>query len=222
MRLKEFIRILERYPEDSEDPQVIVQQLAVLAAVRAADKGQLPVSCGKGDTLDMDIIHAGILAGLERIHKFDGTIGDMRAFLYKTIDGTIRNYAWARENRIEDNHNTDISKVLVLEAAEPIGMGEDVAERNVGTVILRDASSPDLELEKEQEPIPKTAAKALGEVFAYLGEEATALLQKDAQIGRNAIKRREWADSLGLTVMGLATKLSRLRVRARVWALSRQ
>lgn len=222
MRLKEFIRILERYPEDSENPQVIVQQLAVLAAVRAADKGQLPASCGKGETLDMDIIHAGILAGLERVHKFDGTIGDMRAFLYKTIDGTIRNYAWARENRIEDNHNTDISKVLVLEAAEPIDRGDDAAERSHSSIVLRDASSPDLELEKEQEPTPKTAAKALWEVFAYLGEEATALLQKDAQIGYNALKRREWAYSLGLTVGGLTTKLSRLRVRARVWALRQQ
>lgn len=232
MKLKEYVKQLDKlYPSDCEVPSVIVQQLACLAAINLAAKGRLPASCGRGADIDMDIVNAGILAGLEKIKVHDGTLGTLRAFLYKTIAGTIQNYAWARENRVEDNHNTDITKLMIYDSVPRTGMGEQSADNpedkerpsdfrsKVGDDYLITDETPESILSAEEESESNPTQEAFREVKAFLGKEDTALLLKSAQIGYDAAKRIEWASSLGLTSASLNTRLARIRKRARDWAL---
>lgn len=212
MKLKAYAaKLADQFPADSTDPTVIVQQLACLAAVNLASKGKLPAAVGRGKDIDMDVVQAGILAGLEKIKLYDGTLGTLRAFLYKTIAGTIQNYAWARENRVQDNHNTDLSKILIVEPPT------DEEEETFKHQPLVDPSTP-LSIAMDMEE--QTAQEALGEVLSCLNEGEKALLMKDAAMGYNAPERQKWADSMGITVASLRMRLFRLRERAREWYLS--
>lgn len=233
LKLKDYIKSLSKYPTDSEEPGIIVQQLAVLAAVRAADKGRLPASCGKGKSLDMDIVQAGILAGLERVHQYDGTLGhDMRAFLYKTIAGTIQDYAWKRENRITDGRWK--FPELVLDSV-PYFLGEggsgfmdaeaegDHGKKKTAEDVLLEEVTPLAIIEaEEEEDGAKTAVRRLRKVLGSVGEEGKAMLIRDSQIGRNRLLREQWAREIGITPAALHMRLVRLRQKAREWALTLQ
>jgi hypothetical protein len=207
LKVKDYVQKLEaNYPADSDIPTVIVQQLACLAAYRLAAKGQLPASCGKGEGIDMDVIHAGILIGLERLRLYDGSIGTLRAFLYRTIAGTIQNYAWKRENRVTDGLWAFPDKVYTSEVDDH---DEELGGRKEQKLI--DEKTPEtilLDAERSQ-------YQPLREAFAYLGKEDSLLLLKAAQIGVRAL-----ALELKANPGSLATKLARLRKKAREWALA--
>lgn len=214
MNIKAYMKYLAAtFPADSEDPTVIVQQLAVLAAINLAAKGRLPGAIGRGEDIDLDVVHAGIVAGLEKIKQYDGTIGTMRAFLYKTIAGTIQNYAWKRENRVTDG---SWDNVLTLDSTPSAPADDTVAEDEV-IVEGNDAEAIMLSEEREE-----AHAEGLRLAFAHLGEEGGEMLLKDSQIGYNAAARREWAESLGISIGALNMRLVRLRHQAREWALTLQ
>src|SRR5450631_1048666 len=95
MVFKQYLAFVSKHiPADSDKPTDIVQSLACLIAARLSGGGKLPVACGVGDSLDMDIVNAGILAGLEKISTYDPSKGTMRQFLYPSIAGAMQGYAW--------------------------------------------------------------------------------------------------------------------------------
>lgn len=221
MNIKEYIKKLASdYPADSDDPTVIVQQLACLAGMRLSEQGKIPAACGVGDRLDMDIIQAGILAGLERVRHYDGTIGTMRAFLYKTIAGTMQNYAWKRENRVTDGIWEFPEKVFDSESQMP--PCEEGTDKGMGmpkAQVLIEDSTPETILEREQDT---TSADQLTGLTDLLGREAIGLLLKDASLGYNATARHKWAAEIGVSIGALNMRLVRLRQKAREWALNVQ
>lgn len=236
MILKQYIRQIEaNIKPDTNHPKEVVQLLACLIGDRLSRGGKLPVSCGSGEHLDMDIINEGIFKGLEMLSKFDATQGSLRQFLYPSMAGAMRNYAWERENRVGDMRSNDLPKaVSFFEKASPqdsdhYSDGKDIPEEEImpqhGDMDLLDgrlvdpqtASSP---MEAEEEEARR--AEVLGSTIRHLGRESMGMLLRDAQIGYNSAERQKWADSLGVSVGALSVKLSRLRRDAREWAMNVQ
>lgn len=215
MKLKEYLKyVAKNIPADSEKPTDIVQALSCLIASRLAVSGKLPVSCGHGDGLDMDIVQAGILAGLEKIADYDSTQGTMRQFLYPSIAGTMQAYAWERENRIADSRSKEWPTIVSFED-NPEGDSNTPLESG-----LVDTRTTESDMIDEEDA--KTAHKVIAATVAALGTDDMALLLRDAQIGYNAALRLAWAQEIGVSIGALNMRLSRLRKAAREWALSVQ
>lgn len=199
--------VMSHVKADSEKPTDIVQALACLIATRLSTGGKLPVACGQGDTLDMDVVQAGILAGLEKIAEHDSTKGTIQQFLYPTIAGAMRDFAWQRENRVSDSRGGDW----------PIVVDTDEAHLESAMVTT---DTPESILEANE--AAQTTYNGITAAIAGMPPEDMALLMKDAQIGYNAVERRKWADEIGVTVGTLSMRLSRLRKTARDWAMNVQ
>ncbi len=211
MILKEYLAWVSKHvPADSEKPTDMVQSLACLIASRLSTGGKLPVACGQGDQLDMDVVQAGIIAGLEKIAGYDASLGSMRQYLYPTIAGAMQTYAWERENRVADSRSNEWPDILCL--------NDDSSETEQSEPqALIDTRSPETAMIEEEDA--KSAYKAITAAVAGLGTTDMGMLLKDAQIGYNAAKRQQWADEIGVTVGALSMRLSRLRKLAREWAL---
>lgn len=226
MKFKQYLKwVSEHIPPESDSPTDIVQSVTCLIASRLSILGRLPIACGYGDNLDMDIVQAGLLAGLEKIGDYDRTLGtSMRQFLYPTIAGAMQSYAWERENRIGDSRPRIWPEIMDAEDSGWIGdPSNDVDDETpVGPLEERliDSDSPESLMVQEEES--KTALAAIGAAVAGLGTDDMALLLKDAQIGYNAAKRQAWADEIGVTLGALSMRLSRLRKVAREIALKNQ
>lgn len=236
MKFKQYADyICKSIKPDSENPFDIVQSLAVLIAERLSMGGKLPLSCGKGKDLDMDIVQAGLLAGLERLHAFDGTLGTLRQFLYPTMAGAMQSYAWERENRVGPSRPDEWPQIIsFFERQDSVNIHDHRSDRAAltedrdsrvafGGVIesaLLDHNTPETLLEDEQAAI--ASLETIRAAISYLGTDSAAMLLKDSKIGYNAAKRREWADELGISIPALTMRLSRLRKAAREWALSLQ
>lgn len=227
MILKDYLKwVSSHVPADSEKPTDIVQSLACLIGSRLSGSGKLPVSCGVGDRLDMDIVQAGILAGLEKIATYDGTLGSMRQYLYPTIAGAMQGYAWERENRVADSRPVEWPECVNLSEGETWPpQGADNAEysdqsgHEVEAGLVTSATPQSL---IEDEEASQTALAGIRAAVAGLGTEDMGLLLKDAQIGYNAAERLAWAREKGITLGALSMRLSRLRKTAREWALTVQ
>lgn len=214
MNLRQYVKYLgERFPADSQEPTVIVQQLACLAARNLANKGRLPASCGKPTDVDMDIVQSGILAGLEHLRKYDGEIGTLRAFLYKTIAGTMQNYAWKRENRITDGI-WDLTQTAIVHTEVQPQIEVDSARKQ--EYLIEEATPETIAIEAEA----STPRERLDVALEGISSEDKGMLIKSAQIGANLALRSLWAAELGISYLHLANKLSRARKRARDWALA--
>lgn len=202
----------------------MVQSLACLIASRLSVSGKLPIACGMGDNLDMDIVQAGILAGLEKIASYDSALGTMRQYLYPTIAGAMQGYAWERENRVADSRPDVWPEVLSIQDGDswpPQGGGGEYSDQpKAQDAALITSATPETALMEEEDA--KTAYKAITAAIAGLGTDDVALLLRDAQIGYNAAKRQQWADELGISLGALSMRLSRLRKAAREWALNVQ
>lgn len=236
MRFKQYADyVCKTIKPDSENPQDIVQTLAVLIAERLSMGGKLPVSCGKGKDLDMDIVQAGLLAGLERLHAFDGTLGTLRQFLYPTMAGAMQSYAWERENRVGPSRPDEWPQITSFtERQDSIDVQSRFGERGrlteevdsraaIGSIIepaLLDHNTPETLLEDEQSAV--SSLETIRAAIGYLGTDSAAMLLKDSKIGYNAAKRRKWAEELGISIPALTMRLHRLRKAAREWALSLQ
>lgn len=215
MILKEYMKYVSKHiPADSDKPTDIVQMLSCLIASRLGTSGKLPASCGYGDGLDMDIVQASILAGLERIADYDSTKGTMRQFLYPSIAGAMQVYAWERENRIADARPRDWPVIIPFEDDPTAESPEPMEDA------LVDGRTPESEMIAEEDA--RTAYKVISATVAALGTDDMALLLRDAQIGYNAALRLEWAREIGVSIGALNMRLSRLRRAAREWALSVQ
>jgi hypothetical protein len=213
MVFKQYLAFVSKHiPADSDKPTDIVQSLACLIAARLSGGGKLPVACGVGDSLDMDIVNAGILAGLEKISEYDSKKGTMRQFLYPTIAGAMQGYAWERENRVSDSRVETWPSIVPMDGSE----AED-AETEPALIDNHTPESDMIDLENA-----KTAYKGITAAVAGLGTEDMAMLLRDAQIGYNAVLRAEWAREIGVSVGALSMRLSRLRREARDWALTVQ
>jgi len=213
MRFKQYLEYVSAHvPADSEKPTDIVQMLACLIAERLSTTGKLPASCGAGNDLDMDIVQAGILAGLEKIADFDSKLGTMRQFLYPTIVGAMRSYAWERENRVSDSR---------LDAGLPeVDYAYAESEDKPLPEQLIEETTPETQLEGEESG--QAALAAISGAMGALGTEGAAMLLRDAHIGRNAELRQAWADEIGVSIGALHMRLSRLRRDARDWGLTLQ
>lgn len=211
MMLKQYItHLLKNVPADSEKPGDIVQLLACLIGTRLSNSGKLPQACGVGEGLDMDIINAGIEAGLAKVKDYDPAQGTMRQFLYPSIAGTMQMYAWERENRVADSRPREW----------PLASSPEEADGERLNDALIDYRTPETEMIEEEEAI--TRGKGIRAAVAGLGTEDMAMLLRDAQIGYNAAKRQAWAAEIGVSVGALSMRLSRLRRAAREWALTVQ
>lgn len=223
MILKDYLKYCSAHiAADSERPTDIVQMLACLVGSRLSSLGKLPVSCGIGDQLDMDVVQAGILAGLEKARDFDATLGtSLRQYLYPIIAGNMRNYAWERENRVSDSRPVSLPTALSIEEGED---DNDTMDNNVeqieGIAVLIDPNSPETVVNEEE--ASQSSYKAIRAAVKGLGSEDMAMLLKDAQIGYNRAKRLAWAQEIGVSLGALQVKLSRLRRDAREWALTVQ
>lgn len=232
MMFKHYLaHVSKRVLPDSENPTDIVQMLACLIGSRLSQSGRLPLACGRGDNLDLDIVQAGIVAGLERIGEYDSAQGTMRQFLYPTMAGAMANYAWERENRVSDSRPITAPTITsFIERATEADAGyreEEEREERAGgeqrSLIERDLvdpNTPETLLEAEQDA--RTAYAGVRAAIAGLGREATAMLLRDAQIGYNAAARAAWAAEIGVTPGALSVRLSRLRRDARDWACTVQ
>lgn len=223
MKFKQYLTWVEKnIRPDSDNPEEIVQLLACLIAVRLSTNGKLPVACGRGNELDQDIVQAGILAGLEKISTYDKTLGSMRQYLYPTIAGAMRTYAWERENRVGDSRPQEWPDVCGIHDDEnPQGpLDADGEETPLNEMALLSADTPESLMIAEEDA--KTSYKAIRAAIAYLGTDDTAMLLKDAQIGYNAAKRQEWAREIGVSTGALAMRLARIRRRAQEFALTIQ
>lgn len=219
-RFKQYLEFVsDHIPADSEKPSDIVQALACLIAQRISTTGRLPASCGVGNDLDMDVVNAGILAGLERISAHDSELGTMRQFLYPTMAGAMVNYAWERENRVNDGRPREGLPTLLMSSYEA-GIGTDDSPPKSLPDALIDYQTPETSMMAEQDA--ETATAGLRAAIVGLGREATAMLLRDAQIGYDAAKRASWAAEIGVSVGALSVRLSRLRRDARDWAMTVQ
>lgn len=223
MKFKQYLTWVEKnIRPDSDNPEEIVQLLACLIAVRLSTNGKLPVACGRGNELDQDIVQAGIVAGLEKIRAYDSAQGSMRQYLYPTIAGAMRTYAWERENRVGDSRPQNWPDVCGIHNDEnPQGpLDADGEESPLNEAALLSADTPESLMIAEEDA--KTSYKAIRAAIAHLGTDDAALLLKDAQIGYNAAKRREWALELGISTGTLAMRLARIRRRAQEFVLTIQ
>jgi hypothetical protein len=227
MRFKQYLEyVSKRIPADSDKPTDIVQMLACLIAQRLSTGGRLPVSCGSGNNLDMDIVQAGILAGLEKIADYDSKLGTMRQFLYPTIAGVMANYAWERENRVGDcrpkaglpPYQSVYDDGTLANSVD--GSNEGSTGRELLPTALIENSTPESLMEAEE--ASKDALAGVRAAVGGLGSEGMGMLLRDAQIGYNAAKRQEWASEIGVSVGALSMRLARLRRDARDWALTVQ
>lgn len=211
MKFKQYLQyVAVHVPADSERPTDIVQSLSCLIAERLSTTGKLPVSCGVGDELDMDIVQAGLLAGLERIKAYDAALGTMRQFLYPTIAGAMRDYAWERENRVSDSRPDEAPQAVAFTDKDE----EDAATEPA----LVNESTPETMMIAEQ--AGTAALERITAAVGSLGTDGAAMLLRDAQIGYDAAKRLEWAAEIGVSLGALNVRLSRLRRDARDWALN--
>src|SRR5271154_6481852 len=111
MKLKTYAKwVVKNIPENTDKPEEIIQQLAVMLGIRLSIAGKFPAACGKGLDLDMDIVQAGITRGLLVLRMGltprNGVTWGAR--LYKPIWGAMQEWAWKRENRVLDsNHPSD-------------------------------------------------------------------------------------------------------------------
>lgn len=223
MILKDYLKHCCLYiPIDSEEPADIVQMLACLIGSRLSTLGKLPVSCGVGEQLDMDIVQAGILAGLEKVSEYDASQGtSLRQFLYPIIAGNMRNYAWERENRVSDSRPADLPVTLPIdEGKDDIDTFDDNGQAIEAITVLIDPATPETVVEKEQ--ASSASYQAIRAAVKGLGSEDMGMLLRDAQIGYNRAKRLAWAEEIGVSLGALQVKLSRLRRDAREWALTVQ
>jgi len=210
VKFKPYMEYVARnIPADSVRPTDIVQALACLIASRLSAKGSLPASCGTGNDLDMDIVQAGILAGLEKLNSFDASKGTLKQYLYTAMAGAMHGYAWERENRVAD------SRPRVWPSTIPIT--EDDSDIESALIDYRTTEAEIIAEEDQQ-----TAREAISAAIDNMPAEDMAMLLRDAKIGYNAALRQAWANEIGVTVAALSTRLSRLRRKAREWALSVQ
>lgn len=211
MQLKEYLRTLElRLDADSDDPATMVQQLACLAGIRLSNKGSLPASCGRGPNLDMDVVQAGILAGLEKIRKYDGVTGNIRAFLYPGIAGEIHDYAWKRENRVTDGLWNDIYEVYAADSYEQPGDDEIAPPRMPSNMVVQSFEDMYTEAEGIRDKT-NTRAKRLAIVYKSISTEEKEIFETAAIMGNNKRLRGNWADSLGMSYEKLREKIRRTR-----------
>lgn len=211
MQLKEYLRTLElRLDADSDDPATMVQQLACLAGIRLSNKGSLPASCGRGPNLDMDVVQAGILAGLEKIRKYDGVTGNIRAYLYPRIAGEIQNYAWKRENRVADGIWSDIYEVYAADSYEQPGDEDAAPHRMPSNMMVPSFEEMYVEAERIKEKV-NTKEKLISLVFKSLSKEEQEIFQTAAVMGNNKPLRLAWGEQLGLSPSGLKRKISYVR-----------
>lgn len=224
MKFKQYMEYVSVHvPADSDKPTDIVQALACLLASRLSVGGRLPASCGIGDDLDMDIVQAGLLAGLEKIADYRPELGtSMRQFLYPTMAGAMSNYAWERENRVSDSRPSVGLATQDITSSYETGSSEegDVRARELLPDALIEPQTPESMLMAGD--AAETAHAGVRAAIAGIGKEATALLLRDAQIGYNAAARAAWAAEIGVSVGALSVRLSRLRRDARDWALTVQ
>lgn len=220
MKLKQYLAYVSTHiPADSETPTDIVQSLSCLIASRLAAHGRLPASCGQGEDLDMDIVQAGILVGLERLQDHKAELGTLKQYLYPHIAGAMQSYAWERENRVgESRPNTSPITFSAYETTEdsPIQNGELTTDNRDHTLLI-DEQSPETTMIAEEEAMD--ANRAIRAAATGLGKESMDMLLRDAKIGYNSAARQVWADELGVSLGALYTKLARLRRDARDWAL---
>jgi hypothetical protein len=211
MRFKQYMEYVAKHiPADSEKPSDVVQALACLIATRLSNSGKLPIACGKGNDLDMDIVQAGLLAGLEKLSKYDASKGTLKQFLYADMAGIMLNYAWERENRVSDSRPKDWPDVC----------GVDYGAEEIMPAQLVDTRSTEAQMIAEEDS--QTAREAISAAIDNMSAEDIGMLMRDAKIGYNAALRQAWAAEIGVTVGALSMKLSRLRKRAREWALTVQ
>lgn len=241
MYLKDYIdQIQANIKPNTVHPKEVVQLLACLIGERLSRTGKLPMACGVGGYLDMDIVNEGIIIGLEKLSEFDATKGSLKQFLYPNMAGAMRDYAWKRENRVgeslPDEQPTAVSfyekdvpfepnKRGETQEAEdrdglPGGMAEDGSKNMMVDARLIEEDSPESLLQREQDE--ETRSSVLGATLRHLGKEAVAMLRRDAAIGYNAAARQAWAEEIGVSVGALSVRLSRLRRGARDWALTLQ
>ena len=210
MKFKQYMDYVAKHiPADSDKPGDIVQALACLIATRLSASGKLPIACGQGKDLDMDIVQAGLLAGLEKAPKHDPSKGTMRQFLYTDIAGAMMNYAWERENRVGDSRPKDWPCTIPI----------DDDSENMHDALV-DTRTTEAQMIADENAI--IARDAISAAIDNMPAEDMALLLRDAKIGYNAAERQKWANEIGVTVGALSMKLSRLRKRAREWALTVQ
>lgn len=222
MKFKRYLRYVAAHiPTDSEKPTDIVQMLACLIASRLSRTNKLPVSCGRGNELDMDIVQAGILAGLQRLEAFDSTKGTLKQYLYQRMAGEMFNYAWKRENRVADALPDELPSVFSFydEGEDPKLLDEEGDEEALPAQLLSHTTP---ETEMAELDAAKEQYEALQTAIGGLGKEGTAMLLRDVQIGYNAAARQAWADEIGVSVGALSMRLARLRRDARDWALTVQ
>lgn len=216
MRLKQYLKILEKmYPTDSDDPTVIVQQLACLAGIRLSHKGGLPKACGRGLDLDMDIINEGVVTGLEKLRRYDGEMGSIRAYLYPSIAGAMRHYAWKRENRVTHGEwEKSIHEVYPAEMFEGYFLENEDGE----TLIAPIAGEPDVMLVDgiEDETIQTETVtednQRLGLRLAALATEDRRLLLRYGRLGKsNGTGRTAMAEEMGINVPALRMRVQRIK-----------
>lgn len=215
MRLKEYLKILQKlYSTNTDEPTAVVQQLACLAGVRLSNKGMLPVSCGKGGNLDMDIINAGILVGLEKLRRYDGELGvNIRAYLYPSIAGEIRHYAWKRENRVTHGEwNSSIHEVYPSEIFEGHLPPDNEEIPNIINEYPEAFAVDGAEEATIQTNTVEEDNHRLGRKLALLPTEDRRLLLKYGRLGKsNGTGRRMMAEELGITVPALRMRLQRIK-----------
>lgn len=222
MRFKQYLEYVSAHvPADSDKPTDIVQALACLIARRLSVNGKLPAACGTGDDLDMDIVQAGLEAGLAKMSDYDPILGTtLRQFLYPTIAGAMSNYAWERENRISDSRPGEGLAAQDIASSYETGSSDEGTPRELLPDALVDMRTP--ETEALDEEARGETYKGIRAAVRGLGSEATQMLLRDAAVGYDAAKRSAWAAEIGVSVGALSVRLCRLRRDARDWALTIQ
>lgn len=208
MRLKEYLKILQKlYPADSDDPAVIVQQLACLAGARLSNKKLLPTSCGVGNNLDMDVINAGIVSGLEKLHRFDGDMGTLRAFLYPNIAGAIQHYAWKTQNRV--SHAEWRAVINEVHSSDEYS-GEEVHGDYGGYFpdIPAAMQQDSYELSTEEEETEAEEDNKRKDKASRVDTEDASILVRYYQENED---KQTIADSLGITLGSLYARVQRIK-----------
>jgi len=213
MKFKQYMDYVSKHvPPKSDKPSDIVQSLTCLIAARLSASNKLPIACGKGKDLDMDIVQAGLVAGLAKAPRHDASKGTLQQFLYSDIAGAMLNYAWERENRVSDSRPRDWPEV----------MGSDYGSTDNDEMPRQLVDDQNAESAMIAEEDRETAREAISAAIDNMSAEDIDMLMRDAKIGYNAALRQAWAAEIGVTIGALSMKLSRLRRRAREWALTVQ
>lgn len=202
---------------DTEEPAEVVQLVAVRIGMKLSCEGKLPVSCGTGLDLDLDIVNEGILAGLEQLSSYNPKKGTLRQFLWKSMAGAMYDHAWERESvtgfldRKRLPHDVSLSEALEGKLDEE---PDEDAEEKCATVARAEQFYPSIEdqlIEEEESRRSKSYVESRKEALKQLSARDRALLMKSARIGSDKAKRDAWATELGISYQSLAVAIARAR-----------